>query len=141
MIVHVADTYDAMTTVRVYQGPADPNQAISRMKKLAGTAFNPLTLDSFVDMIGIYPPGTAVRLTTGEIGVVTRPGGEDVARPWVRVVQDREGKAVEGEEVNLMEWDPQVEDYARTIVIALDPTIRRIDVAKVLQGNEAKLAG
>jgi len=26
-------------------------------------------------------------------------------------------------------------------VIALDPTIRRIDVAKVLQDNEAKLAG
>jgi len=141
MIVHVADTYDAMTTVRPYTAPADPNQAISRMKKLAGTAFNPLTLDSFVDMLGIYPPGTAVRLTTGEIGVVTRPGGEDAARPWVRIVQDREGKTVEGEEVNLMEWDPQGEDYARTIVIALDPAIRRIDVAKVLQGNEAKLAG
>lgn len=143
MIVHVADTYDAMTTVRVYSGPADPNQAISRMKKLTGTAFNPLTLDSFVDMLGIYPPGTAVRLNTAEIGVVTRPGGEDAdaARPWVRIVQDREGKAVEGEEVNLMEWDPQAEDYARTIVIALDPAIRRIDVAKVLQDNEAKLAG
>ena len=141
MIVHVADTYDAMTTVRPYTAPADPNQAISRMKKLAGTAFNPLTLDSFVEMLGIYPPGTTVRLTTGEIGVVTRPGGEDAARPWVRIVQDREGKTVEGEEVNLMEWDPQGEDYARTIVIALDPTIRRIDVAKVLQDNEAKLAG
>ena len=141
MIVHVADTYDAMTTVRPYTAPADPNQAISRMKKLAGTALNPLTLDSFVDMLGIYPPGTAVRLTTGEIGVVTRPGGEDAARPWVRIVHDREGKAVDGEEVNLMEWDPQGEDYARTIVIALDPTIRRIDVAKVLQDNEAKLAG
>jgi putative nucleotidyltransferase with HDIG domain len=141
MIVHVADTYDAMTTVRPYSGPADPNQAISRMKKLAGTAFNPLTLDSFVDMLGIYPPGTTVRLTTGEVGVVTRPGGEDAARPWIRIVQDREGKAVEGEEVNLMEWDPQAEDYARSIVIALDPTIRRIDVAKVLQANEAKLAG
>jgi putative nucleotidyltransferase with HDIG domain len=141
MIVHVADTYDAMTTVRPYSGPADPNQAISRMKKLAGTAFNPLTLDSFVDMLGIYPPGTAVRLTTGEIGVVTRPGADDAARPWVRIVQDREGKAVEAEEINLMEWDPQAEDYARSIVIALDPTIRRIDVAKVLQANEAKLAG
>lgn len=134
MIVHVVDVYDAMTTVRVYQGAVDPNQAISRMKKLAGTAFNPLTLDTFVDMIGIYPPGTAVRLTTGEIGVVTRPGSEDSSRPWVRIVQDPEGKAVEaGEEISLMEWDSEGEDYARSILIALDPTIRRIDVAKVLQ--------
>lgn len=136
MIVHVADTYDAMTTVRPYDGPADPNQAISRMKKLAGTAFNPLTLDSFVDMLGIYPPGSSVRLTTGEIGVVTRPGGDDTSRPWVRIVQDREGRAADGEEVSLMEWDADAEDYARSIVIAFDPVIRRIDVAKVLQGKD-----
>ncbi len=134
MIVHVADVYDAMTTVRVYNGAVDPNQAVLRMKKLAGSAFNPLTLDTFVDMLGIYPPGTAVRLTTGEIGVVTRPGSEDSSRPWVRIVQDGEGKSLDdGDEVNLMEWDSEGEDYARSIVIALDPTIRRIDVAKVLQ--------
>ncbi|MEE8153116.1 MAG: HD domain-containing phosphohydrolase, partial [candidate division NC10 bacterium] len=39
MIVHVADTYDAMTTVRSYKEAVDPNPAISRMKKLAGNAF------------------------------------------------------------------------------------------------------
>ncbi|MEE9181511.1 MAG: HD domain-containing phosphohydrolase, partial [candidate division NC10 bacterium] len=141
MVVHVADTYDAMTTVRPYQGPADPNQAISRMKKLAGTAFNPLTLDSFVDMLGIYPPGTAVRLTSAEIAVVTRPGTEDTSRPWVRIVQDQEGKAVDGDEVSLMEWDSEGEDYARSIVIAFDPVIRRIDVARVLQGKDLTPVG
>ncbi len=139
MIVHVADTYDAMTTVRVYSGAVDPNQAISRMKKLTGTAFNPLTVDKFVEMLGIYPPGTAVRLTTGEIGVVTRPGSEDVSRPWVQIVHDREGNAVDREQVSLMEWDPLAEDYARSIVIAIDPVIRRIDVAKILK--VAKLGG
>jgi len=141
MIVHVADTYDAMTTVRSYKEAVDPNPAISRMKKLAGNAFNPLTLDTFVDMLGIYPPGSAVRLTTDEIGVVTRPGSEDVSRPWVRIVQDREGKAVDGDEVNLMEWNPEAEDYARSIVIALDPVIRRIDVAAVLEGKKLTPAG
>ncbi len=141
MIVHVADTYDAMTTVRSYKEAIDPNPAISRMKKLAGNAFNPLTLDTFVDMLGIYPPGSAVRLTTGEIGVVTRPGSEDVSRPWVRIVQDQEGKTVEGDEVNLMEWNPEAEDYACSIVIALDPVVRRIDVAAVLQGKKLTPAG
>ena len=141
MIVHVADTYDAMTTVRSYKEAVDPNPAISRMKKLAGNAFNPLTLDTFVDMLGIYPPGSAVRLTTGEIGVVTRPGSEDVSRPWVRIVQDQEGKTVEGDEVNLMEWNPEAEDYACSIVIALDPVVRRIDVAAVLEGKKLTPAG
>lgn len=141
MIVHIADTYDAMTTVRVYQGPADPSQAISRMKVLAGSAFEPQMLDRFVEMLGIYPPGTVVRLTTGEIAVVTRPGGEDTSRPWTQIVRDREGKSVEGPEVNLMEWDSEAGDYARSIVIALDPTARGIDVPKVLQEREATPAG
>lgn len=139
MIVHVVDTYDAMTTVRPYKEAIEPNNAISEMKKLAGTAFNPLTVDSFVEMLGIYPPGTTVRLSTGEIGVVTRPGTEDVSRPWVRIVQDPAGKPVDdGDEVNLMEWDPQAEDYARTILIAFDPVIRRIDVPKLMQETVAK---
>jgi putative nucleotidyltransferase with HDIG domain len=133
MIVHIADTYDAMTTVRPYQGPADPSQAIARMKPLGGTAFDPPMLDRFIGMLGIYPPGTVVRLTTAEIGVVTRPGGEDTSRPWVRIIRDPEGNPVEGEEVSLMEWNPEAEDYARSILIALDPAIRGIDVPAVLQ--------
>ncbi|MFQ5848461.1 MAG: HD-GYP domain-containing protein [Candidatus Methylomirabilales bacterium] len=133
MLVHVADTYDAMTTVRPYQGPADPSQAISRMKKLASTAFDPQVLEPFIEMLGIYPPGTVVRLTTEEIGVVTRPETEDTARPWVRIVRDREGNVVDGAEVSLMEWDPQAEDYARSIVIACDPAIREMDVARLVQ--------
>jgi putative nucleotidyltransferase with HDIG domain len=141
MIVHVADTYDAMTTVRPYQGPADPSQAIARMKVLGGTTFDPKMLDRFVEMLGIYPPGTVVRLTTGEIGIVSRPGSEDTSRPWVRIARDREGKAVEGVEINLMEWDAEAEDYARSILIALDPAARGIDVAKILQDQETTPAG
>jgi putative nucleotidyltransferase with HDIG domain len=133
MIVTISDSYDAMTTVRPYQRAFEPSQAIARMKSLSGSVFDPEMLDRFVEMLGIYPPGTAVRLSTGEIGVVTRPGTEDSARPWVRIIQDREGNRVDGGEVNLMEWDPEAGDYLRSILVAVDPTLRGIDVGQILQ--------
>ncbi|MFQ5881261.1 MAG: HD-GYP domain-containing protein [Candidatus Methylomirabilales bacterium] len=133
MIVTICDAYDAMTTVRSYQRAFEPSAAVARMKTLARSVFDPEMLDRFVEMLGIYPPGTVVRLTTGEIGVVTRPGTEDVSRPWVRIIQDREGNPVDGEEVNLMEWDPEAEDYTRSILVTVDPALRGIDVARILQ--------
>lgn len=132
MMVTISDSYDAMTTVRPYQRAFEPSSAIARMKSLGGSVFDPEMLDRFVEMLGIYPPGTAVRLTTGEIAVVTRPGTEDSARPWVRIIQDRAGHPIEGGEVDLMEWDPEAGDYLRSILVAVDPTLRGIEAAPLL---------
>ncbi len=135
MLITLADSYDALTTVRPYQRTFEPNEAITLMKTLSGSTFDPEVLEGFVEMLGIYPPGTAVRLTTREIAVVTRPRPEEIARPWVRIVRDPEGNIADGPEVSLMEWDTEAEDFTRSIVVAVDPVIHGIDVAKVLQGK------
>ncbi|MFQ5657101.1 MAG: HD-GYP domain-containing protein, partial [Candidatus Methylomirabilales bacterium] len=121
MMVTIADTYDAMTTLRPYRPPFHPTQAIEAMKKLTGSAFDPQMLKRFIGMLGIYPPGTVVRLTTGETALVIRPGVEDTARPWVRIAQDQEGNSMEGEEINLMDWDTEAENYTRSILGPVDP--------------------
>ena len=120
MMVTIADTYDAMTTLRPYRGPFHPAQAIEAMKKLSGNAFDPQMFERFIGMLGIYPPGTVVQLTTGETALVTRPGVEDTARPWVRIARDQEGIDFEGEEVNLMDWDTEAENYTRSITGLVD---------------------
>ncbi len=141
MIVTIADSYDALTTLRPYQRLFEPSEAITLMKTLAGSTFDPQMLERFIDMLGIYPPGTVVRLTTGEIAVVTRPGSEDSSRPWVQIVQNAEGQVSEGLEFNLMEWNSEMEDYTRSILIALDPAIRGIDALGVLRGADATPGG
>ncbi|MFQ5989077.1 MAG: HD-GYP domain-containing protein [Candidatus Methylomirabilales bacterium] len=141
MLITVADSYDALTTVRPYQKGFEPNEAITLMKTLSGSSFDPSVLERFIEMLGIYPPGTAVRLTTTEIAVVTRPRPEDIARPWVRIVLDPEGNLVDGPEVSLMEWDTKAEDFTRSIVVAVDPVVYGIDIAKVMQGKSLKPGG
>lgn len=136
MIVTVSDSYDALTTLRPYQRLFEPSEAVTLMRTLAGSTFDPEMFERFIEMLGIYPPGTVVRLTTGDIAVVTRPGTEDSSRPWIRVAQDAEGNTVEGEEVSLMDWNTEAEDYTRSILVALNPAIHGIDVVKILGGED-----
>ena len=59
--------------------------------------FDPLLVKLFVQTVGIYPPGTAVELDGGEIGIVVRPNRETARlhRPQVCLLLDRDGHPVE----------------------------------------------
>ena len=70
-IVKVVDVFDAITTRRVYRAKDFTRaEALSLMLEQSGTEFNPVILKAFVNMMGVFPIGTLVALTTGEIGIV-----------------------------------------------------------------------
>lgn len=94
-IVEVVDVYDAMTTVRPYQDARTPDHAIRVLVKEKGAAFDPLLVKIFVDMMGLYPVGTLVRLSTGEMGVVYEQVEGDVTSPRVKIIRDADGREVE----------------------------------------------
>lgn len=92
-ILTICDAYDALTTLRVYQQPHNPAEAIKVMNNFSGRHFNPETLKSFINMIGVYPVGTMVRLTTNEVCMVTRVDAETPDSPTVKVLFDKDGNA------------------------------------------------
>ncbi|MFQ6013714.1 MAG: HD-GYP domain-containing protein, partial [Thermoplasmata archaeon] len=127
-IVTIADAYDAMTTTRPYRDAMEPTEAIKRLRAGAGTQFDPELLENFVRMLGIYPVGTAVRLSTGELAVVIRPNPDDSARPIVKLLIDRAGKKLESE-VDLTEKDETSGTFKRFILLPVDPATLNIDLA------------
>jgi len=135
MIVTIADMYDDLTTLRPYRDPLRLTDALAEMKRSSGSVFDPQTLDRFIALLGMYPPGMVAHLTTGEIAVVTRPGTEDASRPWVRIVRDADGNTLDGEEINLREVDPDTKEYTRSILIEVDPTVYGIDPVMHLEGK------
>jgi signal transduction histidine kinase/response regulator RpfG family c-di-GMP phosphodiesterase/HPt (histidine-containing phosphotransfer) domain-containing protein len=137
MIVSIADTYDDLTTLRPYRDPLRLTDAIAEMKRSSGSVFEPQILDRFVAMLGMYPPGMVARLTTGELAVVTRPRTEDTSRPWVRIVRDADGNAVDGEEANLHQVDSHTKEYVRSILMEVDPTVYGINPASHLEDKPA----
>ena len=54
--------------------------------------FEPNLVRRFVQLMGIYPVGTMVRLNTGALAVVTRAYPLDPSKPRVRVVFAPEGR-------------------------------------------------
>lgn len=94
-IITISDAYDALTTLRVYQQPHNPVEAVKIMSNFSGRHFNPDTLKAFINMLGLYPVGTMVRLSTNEIGMVTKVNQEDSGEyPVVKIVYDKDGGAL-----------------------------------------------
>jgi len=70
-IIKIADAYDASTTVRLYQKvPSTPYEAINIMWQKAGRDFDPILLRVFVNMVGVYPIGSVVEISSDDIGIV-----------------------------------------------------------------------
>lgn len=114
-IIRIVDSFDAMTSARVYRKRHLCGvEAIEELWGLAGSAFDPAILKVFVATVGIYPVGTVVLLSTGEVAVVRRNHleTEDILRPVVRTVGGTDDRPAEPEEIDLRESPGrQIEGY------------------------------
>ena len=85
-IVAVADVFDALVADRPYRKAYSTSQAISLMRRMSGSQFDPGILESFLVIVAEFPIGTVVALSSGEIGVVVDTNREKPILPVVRVI-------------------------------------------------------
>jgi len=131
-IVKVVDVFDAVTTRRVYRSRDFTRaEALSMMFEQSGTEFNPVILKAFVNMMGVFPIGSLVALTTGEVGIVhdVNPDPKLLLRPSVKLITDASGNKIDGEIVDLADRDPATDRFVRTITAALDPAKYGVEVS------------
>jgi len=70
-IAGIVDCYDAMTSPRYYATPIPHSEAILKMAGWRSRLFQKELVDTFIQAIGLYPPGSLVELTNGEVAVVS----------------------------------------------------------------------
>lgn len=90
--IGLADSFDAMTTNRVYRKAMLPHQAMERLYGGAGTLYEKTQIELFRDRIAVYPIGMTVKLNTGETGVVSAVNAAVPHRPIIRILQDADGE-------------------------------------------------
>lgn len=90
----VADSYDAMTSNRIYKKAMLPHQAVEALYVGSGTLYEQKHLELFRDRVAIYPLGLTVKLSNGELGVVVKIDPSTPHRPVVRVFAGPEGEPV-----------------------------------------------
>ena len=126
-IVSIADVYDALRSNRIYREGLPSDRVKSIMTQKDSTAFNTKLLRRFINLIGLFPVATLVRLNTEEIGVVTHEHPTDPFRPRVKVVLDRHGQPIETP-LLVNTWEPDGRgDFKIAVVEAVDPDAVNID--------------
>ena len=131
-IIQIADSYDAMTTPRIYKKtPYTPEQALALLLSERTVHFDPILLKIFIGLVGIYPIGSLVLLNTREMGIVYKSDHDPkwLDRPTVILVARGAKGDVKKEVVDLKETDGGGR-YKRSIVKTLDPHQYHIDIAK-----------
>jgi HD-GYP domain-containing protein (c-di-GMP phosphodiesterase class II) len=93
-ILGLADRYHAMISPRAYRKGLSPTQALKKIFQTRGKEIDEKIALLFIKIVGIYPPGSFVRLSNGETAIVTRRGG-DPMKPVVKSILSRSGKFLE----------------------------------------------
>jgi len=132
MIVSIADVFDALRSNRPYREGMATTRIRSIMGEQGNPAFNQVLLKRFVNLMGLFPIGTLVRLNTEELAVVTAEHPTDPFRPQVKIVMDKAGEVIEAPVLaNTWERDDRG-DYPHVVVDAIDPESVSLDPLKFL---------
>ncbi|MCP3916223.1 MAG: HD domain-containing protein [bacterium] len=117
-IVKICDVYEALTAVRPYKDRMSPMRAFRIMMSM-NDHFDPKLLRKFMQVTGIYPIGSRVRLSNGEIARVFSQTSI-VDRPTVDVEE-------------LTNGEPYARDQQRRVDLSSDDSV---SVDELLLGAE-----
>lgn len=130
LIASVADIYDAITSDRVYHKGVPPYQALRHVQGLALEGqLDSRAVRGLIECLGLYPVGSCVRLSTGEIGVVSRTSTADPLTPALLLVSNGSALYRPPKPFDLAEQPTQPSRY---IVTPVDPHDVGIDPNHVL---------
>ncbi len=120
-IMGIVDTYDAMTSPRVFKDPIVAHKALSLLYSMSGTSFQTEILEQFIRCQGIYPVGGIVELDSGWRGVVVETNPVKLLYPKVVLLQDPQGRGVYAEVLDL--GAPDVQQNIKRVLTPADSGI------------------
>ena len=123
----IADVYDAMRSNRTYQASFPSDRVLAVLQNNDGIHFDKHLVRRFSQLLGIYPPGNLVRLSSGELAVVLKVHAPDPYRPRVRVIVDKAGERM-SLPVDRNLWESRDEDgQPASVKTPVDPAEHGID--------------
>lgn len=90
----VADSFAALTSMRPYAPPLPAYDALKVLYAQVGTHYHAPLVEQFVQAIGVFPAGSLVELTSGEVATVLAHNRVRRLEPRVLVLTDTEKKSI-----------------------------------------------
>ena len=91
-IASIVDCYNAMTSDRLFSTEKSPYSVLQNMYNWRGTSFQPELIEQFLQCMGVYPTGSIIEMTSGEIGIVISQHSTQRMRPTVMLLLDENKK-------------------------------------------------
>ncbi|SHF23745.1 HDIG domain-containing protein [Modicisalibacter ilicicola DSM 19980] len=87
-IIAIVDTYDAISSRRVYEEARPTPEALRILYQARGTLYDDELVIRFIECIGVYPPGSIVELNNGMVGVVLSVEPDKRLKPRLLLMLD-----------------------------------------------------
>lgn len=105
-IVALIDSYDALTSDRVYRKRYKNDEALRIIYHESEGKYDPNYLSLLKNCVARYPSGSLVKLKTGETAIVLRNNSEFLDQPVIKLLTDKDGNKLENSaEINISQID------------------------------------
>lgn len=95
-IVAIADKYDALVSARPFRQACDHLTATGTLNHMAKKKhIDDKLAYGFSNYLGVYPPGSIVKMSNGETAIVLQSSPRERLRPQILVVRDEAGAPAE----------------------------------------------
>ncbi len=124
----IIDCYDAMTSKRPFSAAKSPYAALQNIYNWRGSAFQPELVEQFLQCIGVYPTGSLVEMSNGEVAIILEQNLTQRMRPKIMLILNEEKAHLM--EYKIVDLSKQFEDSGQqplNIYRGLDPGSYNID--------------
>jgi putative nucleotidyltransferase with HDIG domain len=131
-IASIVDCYDAITSHRSYARAIPPSAAIKMLYDWKDIDFQAELVEGFIQAVGIYPAGTLVELSSGEVAVVVAEYRTRRLRPRVMVLLDADKKPIAAARtIDLLTQKTTATGEPLDIINSLQPDAYGIDMTAI----------
>ncbi len=134
-IVAIADTYDAITSDKVYQKARTHLEAIKVLFELSDTHLNSQLVVKFIESLSVYPPGSFVKMSNGSIAMVLEVNTKLKLRPKIMLILDKNMQLLGDKVVDLTKTMTDIAGNSLSISGIIKPIDYQITASNYYQKN------
>jgi len=127
-IAGLVDCYDAMISDRVFASALSPHDAVKKFYEWRNIDFQSELVEQFIQIVGIYPVGTLVELSSGMVGVIVNQHRVWRLRPQIMLLLNKNKEPLaEFKTIDLFIQTVDEDGESLDIVKSVEPGMYGID--------------
>lgn len=127
-VVTIADAYDAISSDRVYQTGRSHLESIKILNDISGMHLDAGLTIRFIECVGIYPAGSIVEMSNGEVALVVEVNPKAKIRPKVLLLKDADKKPCQEKLLDLTKMELDASGQRYTIKNVVRPDVYGINL-------------